>query len=114
MISIYKENDKTFLFSRIDINGAIIKTKPNGLWFTVRDKKGKTVIAKSLNDGIVQKKDGSWEILILPSDTTNLEPDDNYFCDIKVLNESNKEYTILKPQTFKIMKVATEKENQEG
>jgi hypothetical protein len=113
MISIYKENDKTLSFARTNINGATIRTRPQGLWFTVRDKKNRTVLSKSMDNGITQKDDGSWEIYISSLDTVNLEPDD-YFCDVKVKNESGKEYTIVKPQTFKIMKVATERENQEG
>ena len=112
MISIYKENDKTLVFTRRNISGTIIKTKPQGLWFTVRNKNDKTVIKKSLNNGITQTKEGNWEISIRSSDTVGLEPGD-YFCDVKVENESGKEYTIVKPQIFRINKVATLKENQE-
>jgi hypothetical protein len=107
MVSIYKENDKTFYFFRRDISGNIIKTRPKELWFTVRDKNDDVVFTKTLsNGGIVQGEDFSWLINIFPHDTSNVSHG-NYFCDVKIRNESNKEYTIVKPQGFVIKRVAT-------
>ena len=110
MISIYKENDKSFTFARKRVNGEIIKTVPQGLYCTVKDDIGSVKISKSLNNGIEQSDDGTWAIMIDSSDTSNIAVG-VYRCDVKVKDEIGREFTIVTPQDFKVLDVVTGKEN---
>jgi hypothetical protein len=112
-ISIYQGSDKTFTFSRTDLNGNLIATVPKNIWFTVKqsfESKGFS-IQKTLGNGIEQNADGSWKIIVDASDTAELKTG-KYVCDVKIRNEHGKEYPIVKPQEFAILDVATRKTNQ--
>lgn len=108
---IYKENDKVFKFTRRAVGGVAITTVPQGLWFTVKDKNGKVLISKSLNDGITADSDGNWLISISALDTVEI-PAGSYNCDVKVKDEIGREFTIVKPQKFDIADAVTLRENQ--
>lgn len=107
-LSIYQGNDKAFTFTRRDLNGNIIATVPQGIWFTVKSNFSNKsfVFQKSLNNGITQNSDGSWTVLINAEDTAEINPG-KYFCDVKVRDEQGREITIVKPQIFAIEDVAT-------
>ena len=113
MISIYQGNDKTFVFTRNDISGNIIKSRPKKIWFTVKAKYENLgfLFQKTMGNGIIQRDDGSWEITIDSTDTANIVPG-KYVCDVKIVSELDKEYTIIKPQDFIVMPVATQTNNQ--
>lgn len=113
MISIYQGNDKAFVFTRTDINGNAIYTVPQKMWFTVKRKYEDIgfVFQKTMENGITQRPDGSWEILINAEDTASINPS-RYICDVKILNEQGREYNIVKPQEFNILPVATQITNQ--
>ena len=111
-MTIFKENDKNFIFLRQSKHGSKITTVPQGLWFTVKDKfSGNVKISKLLNDGIFQNEDGSWRIEITALDTLDLASG-NYVCDVKVKDEMGREFTIVKPEDFRILDVVTRRENQ--
>lgn len=110
MISIYKENDKAFTFARKNVDGEIITSVPQGLYFTVKDEKGEELITKSIDNGISQNADGTWMIMIDSFDTTEIAVG-LYQCDVKVKDESGREFTIVKPQTFRVLEAVTLKAN---
>lgn len=107
-LSIYQGNDKVFKFIRRDLNGNIISTVPQGIWFTVKSRlENKSfVFQKSLNNGISQNSDGSWTVSIDAEDTAELTTG-KYYCDVKIRDEQGREITIVKPQIFAIEDVAT-------
>ena len=108
MLSIYQGNDKVFSFTRTDTNDNAITTMPQQMTFTVKQNYEKLdwLFRKTLNNGITQRADGTWEITIDAEDTANINPG-KYVCDVKIINEHGKEYTIVKPQEFVVMPVAT-------
>lgn len=114
-LSIYQGNDKAFSFTRTDIQGNLITTVPQGIWFTVKaNYENKSfVIQKTLGNGIEQNSDGSWNVLINAEDTANLKTG-KYVCDVKIIDEYGKQLTIVKPQDFIIADVATQLRNQGG
>ena len=108
MISIYKGNDKSFVFTRKDTDGNVITSAPQDIIFTVK-KDFETeiaVFAKVYGNGISQNKDGSWSIHINAEDTSSVAPGE-YVCDVKITNEKGQRYHIVKPQKFLIMEVVT-------
>lgn len=107
-LSIYQGNDKAFIFTRRDLNGNIITTVPQGIWFTVKSNFANKsfVFQKTLNNGITQNSDGSWTVLINAEDTAEIVPG-KYFCDVKIRDEQGREITIVKPQIFAVEDVAT-------
>ena len=115
MVSIYQGSDKNFTFTRMDVFGNVITSVPNRMWFTVKPKYEDEPFSfqKTLNKGIYQNSDGSWRVEVSASDTAALKPGD-YVCDVKVQNESGKEYPIVKPQDFRILPVSTRRINQGG
>lgn len=108
MISIYKENDKSFVFARARTDGEIITSVPQGLYFTVKNKEGSRLITKTIGNGISQNDDGSWLIIIDAADTVDIDVG-SYQCDVKVKDETGREFTIVKPQTFAVLDVVTRK-----
>lgn len=113
MIEIFQGNDRVFILPRTDINGNMISTKPQKMWFTVKGKLDHVgfLFQKTIDNGINQRADGLWEITIDAEDTANINPG-RYVCDVKVVNEYGKEYTIVKPQDFVVLPVATQIANQ--
>lgn len=113
MLSIYKENDKFFEFTRYDADGEKITTVPQGLFFTVKRayEEDSPIILKSIGNGIEQLEDGSWQVHIQPRDT-EFRATGKYYCDVKVRNEDGLEFTIVQPQEFQILEVATKLVNE--
>lgn len=111
MIEIYQGNDKNFIFSRKNKDGEIITTVPQELYFTVRSNfQGNILFQKQLNNGITQKSDGSWNIRVDAENTKTLDIPSTGLkcvCDVKVFDENGEEMTIVKPQDFMILPVAT-------
>lgn len=111
MLEIYQGNDKNFVFSRKNTDGEIITTVPQELYFTVRaDFQGNIIFQKQLNNGISQKADGTWNIRVDAENTKNLDVPSiglKCVCDVKVFDENGEETTIVKPQPFLILPVAT-------
>ena len=107
-LSIFQGNDKAFKFIRRDLNGKIISTVPQGMWFTVKSsfENKSFVFQKSLNNGISQNSDGSWTVSINAEDTAELTTG-KYYCDVKIRDEQGREITIVKPQIFAVEDVAT-------
>ena len=115
MLSIYQGNDKIFTFTRTDVNGNVITTEPQQIWFTVKKDYNSLgwVIRKTLHQGIEQNSDGSWNIRIDAIDTENIKSG-KYVCDVKIRDEDGREITIVKPQDFAVVDVATTRNNQGG
>lgn len=115
MISIYQGNDKAFVVTRTDMNGNIITTRARAMWFTVKAKYTDIgyLFQKKVGEGISQRDDGKWVITINAEDTALINPG-RYVCDVKILNEQGREYTIVKPQEFVIMSVVTQIHNQKN
>lgn len=112
MISIYKGNDKTFVFFRKDTNGDVITTKPRNMLFSA--KKGYSsdliLIRKTFENGITQNEDGSWSIKIDAEDTKSLDVSNEKIvlvCDVKIIDEYGNNVTIVKPQDFVVLPVVT-------
>lgn len=116
MLLVYKENDKIFNFTRLNLEGGTIKSVPQGIWFAVRKKNNdETVFVKSMADkDIVQLADGSWNIQIKAEDTRDLSYSDKYVCDVKIRDENGLEVTIVPLQDFVVGRVAVRLENEGG
>lgn len=114
-VNIYQGNDKFLKFTRQDIDGNSITTTPQALYFTVKRTESDLdmLFQKQIGSGIEQQEDGSWIIHILPEDTAWMAFG-KYFCDVKVVDESGHKFTIVKPQEFNVLKVATKLENEVG
>lgn len=115
MLSIYQGNDKIFTFARKDINGDVITTVPQKIWFTVKKNYDSIgyLFQKTMGYGIEQNADGSWNIRVDAADTANIKPG-KYVCDVKIRDEEGREVTVVKPQNFIIADVATTRNNQGG
>lgn len=112
MISIYRGNDKDFVFFRKDTSGNVIGTVPRDMMFTVKkDYMSKLILfSKTLNSGITQNSDGSWNIRIDAEDTKNLDASNEktvLVCDVKIIDEDGNNVTIVKPQDFVVLPVVT-------
>lgn len=113
MISIYRGNDKDFVFFRKDTSGNVIGTVPRDIMFTVKKDYISPVILfrKTLDNGITQNSDGSWSIKINAEDTQTLEVKDTKLvlvCDVKIIDEDGNNVTIVKPQDFVVLPVVTD------
>lgn len=115
MLSIYQGNDKIFTFIRKDVNGNVITTTPQQIWFTVKKsyENMSSLISKTLGNGIEQNNDGSWNIRINAGDTLSAKTG-KYVCDVKIIDENGREITIVKPQDFIILDVVTTRSSQGG
>ena len=108
MISIYCGNDKTFIFERINASGETITTRPQKIWFSVKGKIENMgfIFQKTMDNGIIQREDGCWEVSIDADDTATVLPG-KYVCDVKIIDEQGEARTIVKPQDFVVLAVVT-------
>lgn len=115
-MEIRRGNYKLFEFTRKDKNEVAIETRPEKMYFTVKENPYvcEALIQKILkeNGGITfNDEDFSYRIEILPEDTEDLAYGD-YFYDIEIVND-DKPKTIA-VGTFTIKEVATHKCNEVG
>ena len=108
MVSIYQGNDKTFVFTRRDVENNVITSIPKERYFSVKEDydSNNVLINKRKGRGIEQNEDGSWSIKINAIDTSSLNPG-KYVCDVKIINEIGDMYHVVRPQEFVIAEVVT-------
>ncbi len=113
MVEVYYGNSKELYFTRKDIDGETIWDVPPEMIFTVRRKYAGNIVFKKLLTGgdFAQEADGSWHLCINPQDTRNISAPSKRevcVCDVRVYDADGNEYTIIKPDDFVILPVATE------
>lgn len=92
------------------MDGEIITTIPQAIFFTVREDFEKPIlIQKTLGDGISQNSDGSWTVSINASDTLSVKASitKTYKADVKIIDESGRNITIVAPTEFYVLPVVT-------
>lgn len=112
MISIFKGNDKFLTLKRKSANGKTIISIPQSMTFTVKKKPmSECLIKKTIGNGIIQKKDGTWIIKIDRDDTNKLNVTNDkliLLCDVTIVNERAETVTIVKPQEFIVFPIISD------
>ena len=115
MIKLYRGNNIYLSFQRKNASG-VITTTPQEIYFTFKKNCNNQValFQKRMTAGeITLDSNNKWTIAISPADTANLDFG-KYVCDVKVIDESGHEYTIVPPAVVELAEVATHYNYNEG
>ena len=112
MIEFTRGDSFFFKFYRRYPTGDRIMTKSEKMWFTIKDNYNskRTLIQKTLNDGIVFTEDGYYHVTIKPLDTKKLKYK-KYVYDVQVENAGL--VNTIKKDKVKITEEATDEGGEE-
>lgn len=108
-MKVYKKTNNYFSFIRKNSNGEPITTRPQELFFSVKEsfESAEYLFQKKMTTGdITTNGEGEWQISVLPSDTEKLLPG-KYVCDVKVIDENGLQFIIVAPLAFEVLDTVT-------
>ena len=114
-MKLYRGNNIYLSFTRSNASG-VITTTPQEIFFTFKKSCDNQVaiFQKKMSDGeITIDAESKWTIAIQPSDTADLDFG-NYVCDVKVIDETGQEFTIVPPTAIELAKTVTHYNYNEG